>query len=779
MSHFIRRLVYLAMGVLAGLAAWPVMETLLVYQSVFSSYLAFSIASGAAFGVVMGAFFGAVDGMVAGSPPRILGGGGVGAGLGALGGAAGFVLGQGVLFLLGEADPVSVIAARVIGWTILGSAVAVSEGVRRRSLRRALVGLAAGLVGGALGGIVVELLPRYLDTAYARPVGLVVYGLAVTGAYGLVERRYTIGVLRLLNGLYKGKEFILNQRRITVGSDRQADVYLPGYRRIAAQHAELREEGGELILYPVSAEGRVERNDEVVGESGSGILKYGDVLRFGNAAVIFRPLVAVIAAALALSAILLPQELAAQDTEAVSAVHSMRTAEIDTSRLLTRQTVDVYLGITDAAGESVEGITAEALQIEEAPQGGTFRPVEILSVDPRAAETEGITFFLLIDNSGSMYDRIDGTTTDERSEMRMAAVQEAIRTFTDRIDNPRDQIALATFNTRYRLLLEPTSSMRTVDRILEEIPRPDADDAYTELYRAVSHAAGDLSEAEGRRVLLVLSDGENYPFAEYSGRPHPEYGTESFSGDQAIATVRRHGVGVFGIDFTGGGDPSLAEIAADGGGTVYAAGDGGRLERVYTDIRDRILAEYRVRYRAGISPTEYRRVKIGVTHAVGGGPATADGPGPETEREYFAGTLFGLPRADYGALFLLPFLGALLLAAILAQLRFRNTRGRANVEVLTPGGATQVLDLAGEKTVIGAAAEADVTIAGSPDMRDSHATIVHDAKRGTYTVVATDTITVNNKTTTQRELRPGDVIELPGATVVFDVPEGEDPESKE
>ncbi|MFO8043351.1 MAG: VWA domain-containing protein, partial [Alkalispirochaeta sp.] len=515
MSHFIRRLVYLAMGVLAGVAVWPVMETLLVYQSVFSSYLLFSIASGAAFGVVMGAFFGAVDGMVAGSPQRILGGGGLGAVLGALGGAAGFVLGQGVLFLLGEADPVSVIVARVIGWTILGSAVAVSEGVRRRSLRRALVGLAAGLLGGALGGIVVELLPRYLDAAYARPLGLVVYGLAVTGAYGLVERRYTIGVLRLLNGLYKGKEFILNQRRITVGSDRQADVYLPGYRRIAAQHAELREERGELILYPVSSEGRVERNDEVVSESGSGILKYGDVLRFGNAAVIFRPLVAVIAAALALTPVLLPQQLAAQETEAVSAVHSMRTAEIDTSRLLTRQTVDVYLGITDAAGESVEGITAEALQIEEAPEGGTFRPVEILSVDPRAAETEGITFFLLIDNSGSMYDRIDGTPTDERSETRMTAVQEAIRTFTDRIDNPRDQIALATFNTHYRLLLEPTSSMRTVDRILEEIPRPEADDAYTELYRAVSHAAGDLSEAEGRRVLLVLSDGENYPFAEH------------------------------------------------------------------------------------------------------------------------------------------------------------------------------------------------------------------------------------------------------------------------
>ncbi|MDA3948960.1 MAG: VWA domain-containing protein [Spirochaeta sp.] len=773
MSHLIRRLVYLAMGALAGVAVWPVMETLLVYQSAFSSYLLFSIASGVAFGVVMGAFFGAVDGMVAGSLQRILSGGAFGALLGALGGAGGFVLGQGMLFLLGAADPVSVIVARVIGWTILGSAVGVSEGVRRRSLRRGLVGLGGGLLGGALGGVVVEVLPLYLDAAYARPVGLVVYGLAVTGAYGLVERRYTIGVLRLLNGLYKGKEFILNQRRITVGSDRRADVFLSGYRRIAPQHAELREERGELVLYPNSAKESVERNDEAIDESGSGILKYGDVLRFGNAALIFRPLVAVIAAALALITVLLPQQIAAQTTETAAAVHSVRAAEIDTSQLLTRQTVDVYLGITDIAGESVEGITAESLQIREAPEGGTYRPVEILSVEPRAAETEGITFFLLIDNSGSMYDRIDGTPTEEPTEMRMAAVQEAIQTFTDRIDNPRDRIALATFNTHYRLILEPTSSMRTVDRILEEIQRPEADDAYTELYRAVSLAATDLSEADGRRVLLILSDGENYPFAEHAERPHPVYGTESFTSDEAIAAVRRHGVGVFGTDFTGGGDPALAEIAADGGGTVYAAGDGGRLGRVYADIRDRILAEYRVRYRAGISPTEYRRVKIAVVNADGGA-------GPETERQYFAGTLFGLPREDYGVLFVLPFVGALLLAALLAQLRFRNTRGKANVEVLSPtGGATQVLDLTGEKTVIGAAADADVTIAGSPDMRDNHATIVHDEKRGTYTVVATEAITVNNRSTTKRDLRPGDVIELPGATVVFDVPAEKEPTDSE
>lgn len=147
--------------------------------------------------------------------------------------------------------------------------------------------------------------------------------------------------------------------------------------------------------------------------------------------------------------------------------------------------------------------------------------------------------------------------------------------------------------------------------------------------------------------------------------------------------------------------------------------------------------------------------------------------GPISDRRrYFAGTIFGLPRDDFGPILLVPFLGALFAAALLSLLRSRSRRSTASIELLNRSGvATSVLDLSAEKTVIGAATDADVTIAGSPDMQDHHATIVRDENRGTFTLMSTRAITVNNKRYTKRRLRAGDVIELPGATIVFNDPE--------
>jgi hypothetical protein len=86
MSHVIRRVLYLSMGFLSGIAVWPAMELLLAHQGSFQWYLSFSVASGALFGGVVGAFIGAVDGMVAGATRRAIEGALFGAGVGALGG---------------------------------------------------------------------------------------------------------------------------------------------------------------------------------------------------------------------------------------------------------------------------------------------------------------------------------------------------------------------------------------------------------------------------------------------------------------------------------------------------------------------------------------------------------------------------------------------------------------------------------------------------------------------------------------------------------------------
>ena len=82
---------------------------------------------------------------------------------------------------------------------------------------------------------------------------------------------------------------------------------------------------------------------------------------------------------------------------------------------------------------------------------------------------------------------------------------------------------------------------------------------------------------------------------------------------------------------------------------------------------------------------------------------------------------------------------------------------------------TRVVSLGGAKTVIGASPRADLTIAGSPQMKDQHATIVKDPRDSSYTIAdGGGDIMVNNQPVKTRKLEPGDVIDVGGSTIVFE-----------
>ncbi len=297
MSTFYRRLIYVLLGLAGGLAAWPAMELVLAFQHQFSSYLLFSVGSGALFGAVYGLFFGLADGVIAANGRRTLSGGAFGALWGLIGGAVGFVLGQWLLLSLGgylfrqgvRLDSGALPLTRVLGWALLGVFVGTTEGIRRRSPRKLGIGLISGFVGGALGGVLVEYSGALVSESLGRPVGLLLFGLLVALAYGLVEKSLAFGILRLLNGIYKGKEFILNQRNMEIGSSRSADVPLFDYRRVMESHARIQASGQDIYLYPVDPGNEVKQNDARLPEEGAGPLKYGDVLQVGSAKLLYLP----------------------------------------------------------------------------------------------------------------------------------------------------------------------------------------------------------------------------------------------------------------------------------------------------------------------------------------------------------------------------------------------------------------------------------------------------------------------------------------------------------
>jgi len=440
-------------------------------------------------------------------------------------------------------------------------------------------------------------------------------------------------------------------------------------------------------------------------------------------------------------------------------------AQIDASRLLVTQDVRVYLSVTDNKGLPAAGLRQRDFTIEESADGVSFQPIPRISVfTPNAGAVDGITFLLLIDNSGSMYDTLDGKTTTDPRAMRITQAKEAVRTLLAAMTNPGDCVGLGYFNTSWHLLSRPTTDRGRIDTLLESIQKPTPDQAYTELYASLAQAAQEFAGISGRKAIIVLSDGENYGYFEHAGKEHPVYGRRVFSFREPITANQEEGNTIYAVNFGTGSVPdrNLKEIALQTGGTIFSARDREELAGVYDTIHRQVAGEYLLAYRATVTPAEKKYVRAGVK--LGGVTSSAT-------RFYFASTVFGLPVAGLSFLLLVPLLAACILLWGLTRLRLEHRGGPARLEVLqTQVGrpVTRVVPLSTTKTVIGGSPKDDLTIVGAPQVKEQHATIIFDPKDKRYTVVGTGDILVNNQPVKTRLLETGDVIDVGGATIVFD-----------
>ncbi|MBN2551736.1 MAG: VWA domain-containing protein [Spirochaetales bacterium] len=443
--------------------------------------------------------------------------------------------------------------------------------------------------------------------------------------------------------------------------------------------------------------------------------------------------------------------------------YNVRLSQIDASRLLLSQTVRLYVSVTDDLGVPVDRLEQGSFTIFESPDGLEFRRIEGLTeFKPRAASADGISFLLLIDNSGSMYDTLDGRPTEEAGRMRITHARNAVRTFLGSMTQPRDTVGLASYNTSYTRLAAPSGDKARLAGFLDGIERPDPEQAYTELYAALTLGVEDFEGIGGRRAIIILSDGENYPYFERSGKPHPSHGTRTYRYTEPIQACQEAGISVYAVNFAAQKDPNLEAIAVETGGTVFDARSQEELARVYQRIHEQVAGEYLIGYRATMAPAERKFVRVQVEQ---------QGRLDQATRFYFSSTVFGLPRRPLSALLIIPFVLAFVLLWLISLLKFEKKRGPATLEVLKTrvGRAqTRVMPLGTAKTVIGGSRSADLTIVGNPNVRERHATVVYDAKKKAYTVVGSGDLTVNNRPVKTKVLEPGDVIDVGGATIVFD-----------
>jgi Ca-activated chloride channel homolog len=239
--------------------------------------------------------------------------------------------------------------------------------------------------------------------------------------------------------------------------------------------------------------------------------------------------------------------------------------------------VNVYATVRDRKGASVLNLTQDDFTILEdgAPQVVThFTSAKV-----------PLTIVLLIDASNSM--NLGGKI----DLARKAAVE-----FAESID-AEDRLMVLSFNDDLQGLASPSADRRAIKTAIEAIQARGGTALYDAIYRAADRLAG----VEGRRVVVLLSDGRDQAFTDN------EPGSLHLF-EEALEKAHRSEVSVYTIGLGPHLDTELDlrherslkdildQLARTSGGRSYYPERAGQLSGIYRQIAVDLKAQYALAY---------------------------------------------------------------------------------------------------------------------------------------------------------------------------------------
>jgi len=267
-----------------------------------------------------------------------------------------------------------------------------------------------------------------------------------------------------------------------------------------------------------------------------------------------------------------------------SAVAEMRTTPpvgIQHARVLL---VEVYATVKDRDGRFITDLKEPdfALSEDGAPQ----------RLSLFTSERKPVTVVLLLDVSASM-----------KREDRLASALAVGRMFVEALE-AQDRVSVVVFSDEVKVI-EPFTPDR--GRALAAIDGLQPERG-TALYDAIFAGAGILGKEEGRRALVLLSDGQDLAFdgmGPGSARTFEDAVTETLR-HQVIAYTIGLGANLesdFDFNHRHSAEEILTRLASDTGGRFFAVQHPGRLRGAF----ERVLEELRFQYTLGYHPSNDRR----------------------------------------------------------------------------------------------------------------------------------------------------------------------------
>jgi Ca-activated chloride channel family protein len=228
--------------------------------------------------------------------------------------------------------------------------------------------------------------------------------------------------------------------------------------------------------------------------------------------------------------------------------------------------VNIFVNVTDRNGAIVGGLSREDFALVE-----DGRP-QTISVFERQSQLP-LNLTLAIDTSGSVH-------------KDMSEEADAARKFARALLRPQDQMSLMQFATDVELITPFTSKLSQIDRGLNHLHG----DFATALYNAIDQASQRLATKEGRRVIILVSDGDDT--------------VNETTYAQALEAALRNEVMIYSIidvpiaSSAGrdtGGEHALITLAEQTGGKSFYESDGG-LDKAFARVSDDLRTQYLLGY---------------------------------------------------------------------------------------------------------------------------------------------------------------------------------------
>ena len=450
----------------------------------------------------------------------------------------------------------------------------------------------------------------------------------------------------------------------------------------------------------------------------------------------------------------------------VSAEEAVSITGVDTSKILVNGSVDIYISLQADENAAPGDRGAKDFALDEFNErSGEWTEAEIKSFQYNGFTQEEISLLLLIDNSGSMYDSIAGAPEDNREQQRIFYLLSALMNLFDRTREYKDNISLVTFNTYLSEETPFTSDRSALYKSLNNINKPGKDESYTELYRAMKESMEKLSMRKGRKVLILLTDGEDYTYSENRKEPHPLWGNNLVDQEKLTENFRKSGITLYPIFYTREKDPDLDLLAQRTGGQSYMTASRNELIDAYLEIHERISKEFRLSYTPAVTTGREKSIRVSM----------ADGS-VSPAFSYLWEIFWGLPPELPWWIYLVLTALALGIIIIIHHTPFERLYPYTHLEVLSPADeSSTILQISEDRTLLAVSSQKTEIIHDenfkereNPD--ETGVTIIRE-NDDTYTLKSDKEVMVNNQPVKVRKLSPGDVIRAEGTLIVFDEPE--------